>query len=131
MLIRRKFLTLLAASALPVPARAAAGAVGFHYFGALDCPICASFRADGLAELQSRADAGGVTFVMRETASLRDLHRSGVFEDLNPLWLKTVRRSGYGVPAFALTDQGRFIDSRSGDWKDLMVLALSRAKAAT
>lgn len=133
MFSRRNTLVLLAGLSLPVRLGAGASAseggsaVDFHYFGALDCPLCAGFRANGLVNVQQRADDAGVNFVMRETASLRDLHKAGVFDELNPLWLKAVRRSGHGVPAFVLVDGGKFIDSRAGEWRDLLVLAMSRA----
>lgn len=133
---RRNLLVALAgfAAALRAPASAAATgstAIEFWYFGTVDCPICAAFRADGLADLRTAAEAAGIAFTARETASLRDLHKPGVFDEVNPLWLKIVRRSGHGVPAFALVDAGKFIDSRAGEWRDLLVLAVARAKKAS
>lgn len=130
---RRTF--LLAAAALPafgsslVGARAGTGVV-FHYFGAGDCPYCQAFVRDELAELKQHAADASIAFVFRETASLRDLRKPEPFGELNDIWLRVVRRSGYGVPAFALVDGGTFIDSRAGDWRDLFIKAVARAAKA-
>ncbi len=128
---RRQFLLTLAAIPLVrSPALAAGQGVVFYYFGAQDCPYCQAFVRDDLADLKVVAGDASVPFVFRETASLRDLHKAGVFDELNDLWLRVVRRSGYGVPAFALVDNGTFVDSRAGSWRELLVKAIARAGKA-
>jgi thiol-disulfide isomerase/thioredoxin len=131
---RRHFLLTLAAIPLAGSQALAAAKSGegivFHYFGAKDCPYCQAFVRDDLAELKALAGDASVSFVFRETASLRDLRKAGVFDELNGLWLRIVRRSGYGVPAFALVDKGTFVDSRAGSWRELLVKAIARSGKA-
>lgn len=134
MLTRRALLSLLPAVLVAAPACALDGApaeigtgVTFFYFGAQDCPYCQAFVRDELAELKQRAEDAGIRFIARETASLRDLHKPDPFAEWNAVWFKIVRRSGTGVPAFGLVDSGKFIDSRRGDWKELLVMAIARA----
>lgn len=118
-----------AAVAGDVPA-AAQGGVTFVYFGAEDCPYCKAFRDNGLADLKSGAEAAGIRFVFLETAHLRDLRKPDPFGEWSAVWARVTRRSGAGVPAFALIDAGVFVDSRAGDWVDLFVKAQARARNA-
>lgn len=133
---RRAILMALVSLATPWRAKAssannsAANSVALHYFGARDCPYCQAFVREELAELRQHAEDAAIVFAFHETASLRDLHKASVFDEMNDLWLKVVRRSGYGVPAFALVDSGKFIDSRAGEWRELMVKAVARAGKA-
>lgn len=131
---RRLFLAL-AGMLLAAPARALDGApaeiakgVTFLYLGAKDCPYCQAFMRDEFAGLKLRAEDAGIRFIAMETDSLRDLHKPGVFGEWNPVWKRMARRSGYGVPAFGLVDAGDFIDSRAGEWQDLLVKAIARAE---
>lgn len=118
-----------AAVAGDVPAEAASG-VTFVYFGAEDCPYCKAFRDNGLADLKARAGTAGIRFVFQETPRLRDLRKPDPFGEWNTVWMKVTRRSGTGVPSFALIDNGAFVDSRAGDWVDLFVKAEARARKA-
>lgn len=133
-LSRRALLAGAAMLTLPASAAVITGApeeiasgVTFLYFGAGDCPYCDEFRRNDLAELRDLAADAGIRLVLRETESLRDLRKGDPFAEWNPVWQLVKRRSGPGVPAFALVDTGAFVDSRAGEWRDLMVRAIARA----
>lgn len=134
-MLNRRALLAFASLMVSGPARALDGApaeiakgVTFFYLGAKDCPYCQAFMRDSFAELKQRTEDAGIRFVAMETASLRDLHKPGVFGQWNPVWLKMVRRAGAGVPAFGLVDSGAFIDAHAGEWEMLLVKAIARAE---
>lgn len=128
------FIALVALGLSPVVAFARDAAPGnavhgvtVYYFGSKECPYCRSFVKYQLEEMREQADAAGVHVVVRETARLRDLRKPVAFADLETVWSSVVRDSGLAVPAFGLVVDGKFVDSRAGDWRKLMREAVEAA----
>lgn len=100
------------------------------YFSSENCKPCQKFEASQELQLQSEIEGLGVRYRKFTTPRYEDLRNKNIFGEFTSTFrAATDSTRKVVVPTFAYVENGKLIDARTDELKELMVKIASRVEA--
>lgn len=99
--------------------------VGFHFYGALDCPPCMQFKREHLPDVQQQGREAGFSVSVNVIARTADVPAVGSFGESDALLRQAALQLPVTYPPiFFVTRNDQIAGAYLGDWQSALALSL-------
>jgi hypothetical protein len=131
-MLRTIYFTLaltVAVAVLFVSSVSAKGDIGFHFYGALDCPPCMAFKRNHLEDVRKQGQQMGFAVHENIIPKTSDVPKMGSYGPTDDLLRKAGKQLDYVYPPiFFVTEDGKIVSVFAGDWKGALEIAVTFSK---
>lgn len=124
--MKNRFLTLFASLGLFLVSaffqtQASDSKIGFHFYGANDCPPCMAFKRNYLSLVKASAQEHGYSLKVNIIGKIQDVSEKGSYGSADPLLRKAEPSLSFVYPPiFIVTVNGDVVMAKTGNWRKVM-----------
>ena len=124
--MKKNFLTLIASFGLFVVSaffqtHASDSRIGFHFYGANDCPPCMAFKRNYLSVVKASAREHGYSVKVNIIGKIQHVAQKGSYGKADPLLRKAESSLSFVYPPiFIVTVNDDVVIAKNGSWRQVM-----------
>lgn len=97
------------------------GAVGFHFYGADNCPPCQRFKNNHLADVKRLGEQKGFTVHANMVPKISDVSKTGIYGESDTLLREAAKNLRFTYPPiFIVTYNGQVKKAYLQDWRSAL-----------